>query len=173
HVGPGRRARHRRHHPRRGPRIRPALALHGLHRCGFADADSGDLRHNRAGSGAGSRRHAVRHNRLAGFGQTLRDETEELHRTQRTHRTHERGSLMVRAWMTIGMLTSAALLGGCGAHSYITPGRGAQMSLFCGPPTVKDTLTDPGVREVLIKQPLASFPAGLAVARVQEPGYRN
>jgi hypothetical protein len=46
------------------------------------------------------------------------------------------------------------------------------MSLFC-PPTVRDSLTDPGVHEVLVKQPLASFPAAMAVARVQEPGYRN
>src|SRR6185295_921513 len=84
-----------------------------------------------------------------------------------------RGSLMVRAWMMIGTLTAGAMLGGCGSHSYVTPGRGAQMSLFCAPPTVRDALTDPGVREVLVKQPLAAFPAAMAVARVQESGYRN
>jgi hypothetical protein len=80
---------------------------------------------------------------------------------------------MARAWIMIGVIAAAGLLGGCGTHSYVTPGRGVPMSLFCGPPTVRDSLTDPGVREVLVKQPLAMFPATMAVARVQESGYRN
>jgi hypothetical protein len=80
---------------------------------------------------------------------------------------------MVRAWLVVGLVGLAGLLGGCGAHGYVTPGRGAQMSLFCGPPTVRDALTDSSVRDVMVKQPLASFPATLAVVRVQAPGYQN
>jgi hypothetical protein len=80
---------------------------------------------------------------------------------------------MVRASFGATLITAAACLGGCGTHSMITPGRGAQMSLFCGPDTELDRLTDPSVRHELVKQPLATFPAGLAVVRVQEPGYRN
>lgn len=80
---------------------------------------------------------------------------------------------MVRALFGATLFAAAACLGGCGTHSMITPGRGAQMSLFCGPATELDRLTDPSVRHELIKQPLATFPAGLAVVRVQEPGYRN
>jgi hypothetical protein len=55
----------------------------------------------------------------------------------------------------------------------MAPGRAAELSIFGGPVTRQDQLTDPGVREVLVKEPLATFPASMAVARVQAPGYRN
>jgi hypothetical protein len=69
-----------------------------------------------------------------------------------------------------------ALLAGC-AH-YATPGRGAQMDLFGGAgqpgaPRAEDKAanTDAGIQQVLDKKPLASFPASLALVRVQAPGY--
>ena len=62
-------------------------------------------------------------------------------------------------------------LTGCAAH-YTTPGRGAQLEMFGGASKpAQDAGTDGGIREALEKKPLASFPASVAVARVQEPGY--
>src|SRR5688572_27675716 len=68
------------------------------------------------------------------------------------------------------------LLTGCA--SYATPGRGAQMDLFGGSPQdaqaraeAKAAGTDAGIQAVLDKKPLASFPASLALVRVQAPGY--
>lgn len=60
------------------------------------------------------------------------------------------------------------LMGGCA--SYSTPGRGADMTTFG---VNKDVYTDGAIIQSLAKQPLASFPAGIAVARVQAPGYQS
>lgn len=63
-------------------------------------------------------------------------------------------------------------VGGCGAR-YITPGRGADMSLF-GPDDVRlRELTDRTVQTALDRQPTARFPVTLAVVRVQGAGYRS
>src|SRR5688500_11378512 len=63
-----------------------------------------------------------------------------------------------------------ALLTGCA--SYATPGRGAQMDMFGGATAAeKAQNTEPGIAHVLDKKPLASFPASIAVVRVQAPGY--
>ena len=71
------------------------------------------------------------------------------------------------------VISTIALLTGCA--TYATPGRGAQMDLF-GAETADKTHaqaqgTDPGIATVLDKKPLASFPASLALVRVQAPGY--
>jgi hypothetical protein len=70
-------------------------------------------------------------------------------------------------------ISTIALLAGCA--SYATPGRGAQMDLFGGgspaSPQAKAANTDAGIQQVLDKKPLASFPASLALVRVQAPGY--
>jgi hypothetical protein len=76
---------------------------------------------------------------------------------------------MVRALLVAGVVGMACVVGGCGTHSYVTPGRGASMSMICG--TEVDRQTDPSVRQELGKQPLASFPVTLAVVRVQEAGF--
>jgi hypothetical protein len=47
------------------------------------------------------------------------------------------------------------------------------MSLFGGLPSARDQATDPAVRDVLVKEPLAVFPAALAVVRVEDSGYCN
>ena len=62
-----------------------------------------------------------------------------------------------------------ALLAGCTA--YATPGRGAQMDLFGASAEAQARGTEAGIQQVLDKKPLASFPASLAVVRVQAPGY--
>jgi hypothetical protein len=62
-----------------------------------------------------------------------------------------------------------ALLAGCTA--YATPGRGAQMDLFGASAEAQAKGTEAGIQQVLDKKPLASFPASLAVVRVQAPGY--
>lgn len=54
-----------------------------------------------------------------------------------------------------------ALVAGCA--SYTTPGAGMKM----------DSLARGDIRERLARRPAAAFPAHLAVARVQAPGYRS
>jgi len=75
----------------------------------------------------------------------------------------------------VTVITTIALLSGCA--TYATPGRGAQMDLFGGQPETKTQArvpgTDPGIETVLDKKPLASFPASLALVRVQAPGYAS
>ncbi|AZZ98877.1 hypothetical protein [Pseudoalteromonas sp. R3] len=61
--------------------------------------------------------------------------------------------------MTILFLLLA--LGGCA--SYTTPGGGVQLS----------NLADADINELMSKEPAASFPARLSVARVQAPGYQS
>lgn len=68
-------------------------------------------------------------------------------------------------------LLTCALLTGC-AH-YATPGRGAQMDMFGATKAEQAVGTDGGIKAALEKKPLASFPASVAVARVQAPGYSS
>src|SRR3954452_12035669 len=70
----------------------------------------------------------------------------------------------------LALLVFAALSAGGCAASYVTPGRGAPMEAFG---VQKDAQTDGAIVQALGKRPLASFPAGVAVARVQAPGYRS
>lgn len=73
---------------------------------------------------------------------------------------------------TMIMLIVCALLTGCAA-SYATPGRGAQMRMFGASATEQAEGTDTSIQKALDKQPLASFPASIAVARVQAAGYTS
>lgn len=67
------------------------------------------------------------------------------------------------------MLISVSLgLGGC--SSYATPGRGADMSVFNA---AQAKTSDGAIREAFAAEPFATFPASIAVCRVQAPGYRN
>jgi hypothetical protein len=56
-----------------------------------------------------------------------------------------------------------AFLGGC--SSYVTPGRGADLSVF--------GVDDDGIARALATRPAAHFPVTLAVVRVQESGYAS
>ena len=69
-------------------------------------------------------------------------------------------------------LILCAALGGC-ATSYATPGRGARMQLFGAAEAEKAEGTDTIIQKALDKKPLASFPASVAVARVQAAGYAS
>jgi len=63
----------------------------------------------------------------------------------------------IRAWLPLVALS----LGGCA--SYVTPG---------GAVSIPD-ITSADIREALAREPAASFPAELIVARVQAPGYAS
>ncbi|MCX5661296.1 MAG: hypothetical protein NTW19_16565 [Planctomycetota bacterium] len=71
--------------------------------------------------------------------------------------------------MRILALVAVALFA-VGCNSYVTPGRGADMSTFG---FNREALTDASVQKKLELKPLASFPATLAVVRVQESGYSS
>ena len=70
------------------------------------------------------------------------------------------------------LLPVLALFTGCA--SYTVPGPAADMQTFgIAPPELREQQTDFAIREHLDKEPLASFPARLAIARVQDSGYRS
>jgi hypothetical protein len=77
----------------------------------------------------------------------------------------------------------AIALTGCATH-YATPGPGARLAAIAditdaalrdtasgGSPGARRANTDPAVNIILDKKPFASFPASIAVVRVQGPGY--
>lgn len=82
------------------------------------------------------------------------------------HRALARRLLCALCLITLTIASSA--LTGCA--SYVTPGRGADMAAFG---VRKDENTDASIVQALGKQPLAQFPTGVAVARVQSPGYAS
>jgi hypothetical protein len=53
-----------------------------------------------------------------------------------------------------------------GCAAYRTPGRGANLDVF-----ERKSLTDRGLVQVMQSKPLAVFPAGIAMVRLQSPGY--
>lgn len=73
------------------------------------------------------------------------------------------------AFWAMGLL--ASILAGCA--SYVTPGPGANMALFGATEADREKLTDVSIQAVLERKPLAQFPTGLAVVRVQSPGYHS
>lgn len=66
----------------------------------------------------------------------------------------------------------AAGLGGCYAK-YTVPGGAANMEALGVNAQARAAMTDDSVREALAKKPLATFPARIAVARVQASDYTN
>jgi hypothetical protein len=63
------------------------------------------------------------------------------------------------------------LVTAAGCASYSAPGPGANLALVTG--VERDSLTDPNVQVAMDRKPLAEFPAGIAVVRVQAPHYRS
>ncbi len=57
-----------------------------------------------------------------------------------------------------------------GCAQYATPGRGAEFASFGAS---RDAQTDGSISNNLSRRPLASLPAGIAVVRVQAPGYSS
>lgn len=70
------------------------------------------------------------------------------------------------------LLIVATVQFGC-ASSYRVPGRAAELSAFGVDQNAREQLTDSSIQRHLTRQPLATFPAAVAVARVQAPGYRS
>lgn len=78
----------------------------------------------------------------------------------------------VRRLHTVSALAISAMsltIGGCATYS--TPGGPADMRVFGGDAAIRRGLTDPGIQAALNKQPLAIFPAAMAISQVQAPGY--
>ena len=71
------------------------------------------------------------------------------------------------------LLAGALAVAGCTSH-YAVPGSAANMAAF-GVMTEqqRNDATDWHIRGALDRKPLASFPAGLAMARVQGPGFSS
>lgn len=65
----------------------------------------------------------------------------------------------------------ATMFGGCA--TYVTPGQPADFRALGVTPQQADSMTTSGVRDALARRPAAAFPAALAVARVQGPGYTS
>jgi hypothetical protein len=64
-----------------------------------------------------------------------------------------------------------AFLSGCA--QYTTPGRPADFSKLGLTPEAAAALTDYSVQQTLSKKPLVTFPASLAVVRIQSPDYNS
>ncbi|QOJ00057.1 MAG: hypothetical protein HRU70_05975 [Phycisphaeraceae bacterium] len=73
-------------------------------------------------------------------------------------------------WRSILTCLAALALGGCSSASYVTPGAGADMSIFGGS---KPEPTGNPIEDAFNTRPTTAFPAALAVVRVQSPGYDN
>src|SRR5215510_6345952 len=78
---------------------------------------------------------------------------------------------MFKRFLMVG--TVLTLFTGCA--SYVTPGRGADMKAIApAAATLQGDRkpTDP-IQQAFDRKPLAHFPAGVAVVRVQAPGYTS
>ena len=82
--------------------------------------------------------------------------------------TLRHGGAGPRLVVTFTFALVTALLGGCA--SYATPGKAVDFNALG---VNREALTDGSIVQSLAKQPLASFPTGIAVARVQADGYRS
>ena len=60
-----------------------------------------------------------------------------------------------------------------GCASYAVPGKGANFRQMGMTQTQKDQMTDPSISTAMEKKPLASFPAVLALVRIQGDDYQN
>jgi hypothetical protein len=80
--------------------------------------------------------------------------------------------LGIRSVVAVAVLALVAGTVGCSA-AYTTPGRGADLRAVGVSEEMRRQGTDFSVQRALEKRPLASFPAAVAVARVQAPGYRS
>jgi hypothetical protein len=71
---------------------------------------------------------------------------------------------LTRILAASSIVTLIMSLAGCA--SYATPGRAAEMKLFAADPQA-----DPSVVKTIDRRPLATLPTGVAIVRVQAPGY--
>jgi len=78
---------------------------------------------------------------------------------------------MPRYCLALLFFATLLVLGGCA--SYTTPGPKADFHTLGVSPEAKAALTDASIRQQLSRRPLVTFPASLAVVRVQGPCYSN
>jgi hypothetical protein len=71
--------------------------------------------------------------------------------------------------LRILLVGALACVGGCAA--YAVPGHGANFRSLGMTPAQKFEQTDPGINASLDKKPLASFPAAVAMVRIEAPNY--
>src|SRR5690349_8570919 len=71
--------------------------------------------------------------------------------------------------ITLSLLVSLA---GCGT-AYVTPGRAAPMAALGATEVDQLRGADSAINDAMAKKPLASFPAAVAMVRVQSPEYRS
>ena len=69
------------------------------------------------------------------------------------------------------LLAGSLLLGGCSGVKYVTPGAPADFRALGLTAAEADSLTDHDISARLSRKPAASFPAAIAVVRVQGAGY--
>ena len=84
----------------------------------------------------------------------------------------------MRVAKTVGGVWGAGFLGAvvvaCGcASQYATPGRAADLRVIGVTQAMVAGGTEAGIEQQLSKKPLAALPTGLAVARLQAPGYQS
>jgi hypothetical protein len=65
----------------------------------------------------------------------------------------------------------ALVMAGCADNSYTTPGGAADFSRLGLTPEAKAALTDDSVQQLMDKKPLVTFPATIAIVRVQATDY--
>lgn len=76
----------------------------------------------------------------------------------------------LRAAMILPVAAASLLIDNA---SYVTPGGPADFRALGITPELQETLADPGIAALMDRRPAASFPASIAVARVQGRGYRS
>jgi hypothetical protein len=70
------------------------------------------------------------------------------------------------------LFITLCLVSGC-STSYVTPGRGARLTKVPGGSGMLADGFDSSIEQSLTKKPMAAFPTGIAVVRLQAPGYRS
>jgi hypothetical protein len=76
-----------------------------------------------------------------------------------------------RRFFHLILLSALSTVVGCAA--YAVPGHGANFRQLGMSASQREQQTDPSIKDVLSKKPLASFPATVAIVRIQDTRYAN
>lgn len=85
--------------------------------------------------------------------------------SERTWHVHGRSLVVLSAVAVLAATT--------GCVKYKTPGAAADLASIGLGPDERAMSTDNGLRSLLDRKPTATFPASIAVTRIQSPGYRS
>ena len=75
--------------------------------------------------------------------------------------------------MRLQFFGMSLMLLAAGCANYVTPGRAAPMAALGVSAFDQRVGTDSAIKDAMAKKPLASFPAAVAIVRVQSPEYRD